>query len=172
MMSISAMSPVSARQKRALMKLGAKISPGDISIIDLTDSAEGTDKFLEVLEHDQDREIDPIIHPTFGIFGAVTPQVQAEVCNIISSYEPLMAADFSHGNSPPIALAGVIPPAFMWQYHHAQMAIVAVIRRLGNPGGGPLTNTIHGLPAASFICDISIIYANAVFVLRIMRVVP
>jgi hypothetical protein len=168
MISVSALSPISAGQKRALIKLGAKISPGDVSIIDLTNSAAAMERFLAVLEDNQEREIDPIIQPTFGIFGAVTPQVQAEVCNIISSYE---RADFALGNPPPIALAGVLPPAFMWQYHHVQMAIVAVVRRLGDPGVGPFTNTLDGLSAASFICDLSIIYANAVFVLRIMRIV-
>jgi hypothetical protein len=52
----------------------------------------------------------------------------------------------------------VAPPAFMWQFHHAQMAIPALIGRIGNPGPGAHTADILGLPGGSFICDLALIY--------------
>jgi hypothetical protein len=159
------------RRKLQLIQLGAHIIPGDISIIDLTESPDGVRSFLDELISKGDVEIDPIIQPTFGIIGAVTQQVQQEVYNIISSYQNLLADDFAGGVSPPIFLAGAIPRAQMWQFHHAQMAIVGLIERLADPGPGPYTNTIHNIPPASFICELSIIYSDVVFIIRIMRAV-
>jgi hypothetical protein len=52
----------------------------------------------------------------------------------------------------------VAPPAFMWQFHHAQMAIPALIGRVSNPGPGAHTADILGLPGGSFICDLALIY--------------
>ncbi len=169
MIPISSNYSLTDRKKRQFVRMGAKISPGDVSIVDLTNSSEATAVYIEELASNPERAIDPVVHPTFGYFGAVSPQVQQEVFNIISSYEPLRAADFAQGNIPPILLAGILPVAQAWQFHHAQMAIVGVIDRLANPGMSPNTHTIQNLHAAAFICELSIVYANVWFVLHITR---
>lgn len=170
MISISTSYPLTRRRKDELTQLGAKISPGDVAIVDLTSSPLATKSFLDELASFGERVIDPIVQPTFGTYGSVMPQIQQEVFNIIGTYETLTAADFENNNIPSILPAAVpLPAAQMWQFHHAQMALVGVVMRLADPGIGPLTNTIHRIPAASFICDLSIMYANVVFVLRIMR---
>lgn len=161
---------LSRQRKRELVNLGAKISPGDVTIVDLT-APNAAVSFLDELAANPLKEVDPVIQPTFGVFGAVTPQVQQEVFNIISTYEPLLAANLQHGHRPPIAVPQVLPAAQAWQFHHAQMAIVALTSRLANPGMGANTHIIHNLPPAAFICELSIVYANAWFVLRIVRTV-
>lgn len=110
-----------------------------------------------------------MVNATFGVFGAVTPQIQHEVFNIISTYKPLLAADLALVHRPPIVVHQSLPPGQAWQFHHAQMVIIAIINRLTDPGAGPNTDNIHHLPDGAFICELSIVYANAWFVLRITR---
>jgi hypothetical protein len=162
--------PLSRKHLKKFREQGAIVSNGDVSMIDMRYSPEAVATLLEIigkLPEDQD----PMVQPTFLFANTVTPAVQWNVYNVISTYEPLLAQNFAGGAIPlilPMAQAAA-PPAFMWQFHHAQMAIPALIGRIGNPGPGAHTADILGLPGGSFICDLALIYGNAVFVIRIHR---
>ncbi len=140
---------------------------GDVSICDLVTN-ESKEWFLQEVMRLPETQ-DPILQPTFGNPNSVTAQIQQEVFSIISTYQGLLANNFVGAAAIPIVPPAVIPLAFMWHFHYAQMAIVGTIQRLANPGPGPNTNTIDGLPAGAFICDLSIIYSNTVFVVHISK---
>lgn len=168
MLSIATNFPLSRKNLKTFREQGAIVSNGDVSLIDMRYSPEAVATLLEIigkLPEDQD----PLVNPTFLFANTVTPAVQMNVYNIISTYEPLLAQNFAGGAAPFILPMVQAPPAFMWQYHYAQMAIPALIGRIGDPGPGANTADILGLPSGSFICDLSIIYGNAVFVIRIHR---
>jgi hypothetical protein len=154
--------------KQQFISLGAEITSGDVSICVLKTN-ESKEFFLQKVLN-LPEEQDPILQPTFGYSDGVTAQVQNEVFAIVSTYQGLMAHDFAPpGPVIPIVPVAKMPPAMMWHFHHAQMAIVESIRRLANPGPGPHTNTINGLPLGAFICDLCVIYANVIFIVHILR---
>ena len=150
------------KYKKQLLDLGAIITSGDISIVDLGPSDEAAEFLLTTIDS-MENDQDPVIIPTFGIVGSITAQVQQEVFNIISTYEALLAADFIHGNIVPIAQAVNVQGHHNWHFHHAQMAVSGLIQRLQNPGPGPFTSTINALPGAAYICNLNLLYANVVF---------
>lgn len=159
--------PLTRSTVQQLVALGADIQRGDVALCDLR-TVESKNFFLSkvmALPEDQD----PLIHPTFGHPNTVTAEIQQEVFNVISTYQGLLAADFAGGALVPIGLADPVPAAMMWRFHHSQMAIVGVINRLANPHPGAHCQTIHNLPPGQFVCDVSVIYGNAVFVVHISR---
>ena len=153
--------------KRQIAAAGGIISRCDgLDLCNLTSTSQ--ELLIEKIRSLSDED-DPSVVPSFAMPGAVTHQVQLEVLNIIASYQLLAAADFAGGALPVIAQALAIPPALIWNYHHAQMAVVGVVERLSNPGHGPNTATINNLPIGAFICDLTLFYANVAFVLHICR---
>ncbi len=167
MINVKTNFPFSRSIQRELTNLGADIKNGDIALCDLKTAEAVSFVLAKILEFEDDQ--DPLVQPTFALVGAVTEAVQNEVYNIIASYQTLLAVDFAGGVLPPIMPALLIPPAFMWHFHHTQMGVVGVVSRLSNPGPGAHTGTIDILPIGSFICDLSLIYGNVVFVLRVCR---
>lgn len=149
---------------------GAVVSLGDVSIVDMINSdQQGIDYVLDKIA--SIKKQDPNIFPTFGLVGAITAHTQRDVLNIISTYQPLVAADFLDGNNIPIVPVGDVATAAntWWQYEHAQKSISAVIKRLQNPGPGPFSSSINELPSGAFICILQVSYSNVVFPFRIVK---
>ncbi len=141
---------------------GVDYQPGDVTLIDLTNSAEGTEIFDSFLASCQD-QIDPVLGVTFGnpISPYVSPWVQIEIWNILRSFQNLHAADFIPGAPPFPYILGPIPPMGI-QFHHSVMAIQFAEREIMNPQYFiPLLPHLLDVPAGNIICNLNYYFANA-----------
>jgi hypothetical protein len=142
----------------------------EVLIIELVDSPQGDEVFKQFLMAGND--VDPILTPAFGhpLAPYVPPNVQIEVWNILSSYQPLRAQDLTV-DGPPIAyIPAIFPVLGGIQYHHTQIAIQAVQQEIENPI--QFLAVVPGLsvvPSGQVICDLSIQYANAQVIRRIRK---
>ena len=66
----------------------------EIKIVELVESVEGMRYFMDFLGDEE--EVDPILIPNFGhpMYPYVAPGIQMEVFNLLTTYQPLIAADF------------------------------------------------------------------------------
>ena len=108
---------------------------GDHQILDLTASPTGAATYMEYL-HDGRDFVDPWISPGFGnpMAPFVPPVIQAEVFDLLASYEPYTAANFAPAAVPLPFIQAVFPlPMLGIKYHHAKIAIAAVFAEIQNP---------------------------------------
>ena len=142
------------------------VREGDIPVIELVDSCEGNAAFMEFLG--DDRDSDPILFPAFGhpLHPYLSPQAQVEVFDMLATYQPLRTSEL---DVPFVTATFPIEGGFQYQTHRA---IQSVQEQIQNP-----TRFAANCPclcattSGSIVCDLSIIYANAVIVLRIHKAV-
>jgi hypothetical protein len=146
---------------------------GDLKFINLSDSVDGHNRYIEYLNGDQ--VADPLITPLFGnpLSPYVSGAVQFEVWSLLSTFQPLLAHDFTVGANFPF-IPAVFPAAFPRggiQYHHAKIAIGAVISEIECPILFGANNCPHllGLPPGNVICDLQINYANSAVLIRLRK---
>lgn len=118
-------------------------------------------------------DADPILTPAFGhpLAPYVSPNVQIEVWNILSTYQPLHAQDLAFGAPPIVYIPAILPVLGGIQYNHAQITIQAVQQEIENPVN--FLTIVPGLvavPSGQVICDLTIQYANAQVIRRIRKV--
>ncbi len=144
------------------------VRDGEIPIFELVNSREGNSAFLGFLGDDSD--VDPLLSPAFGppISPYVNPIAQMEVYNLLATFQPLRTPDLAANVFP--FIPAILPVMGGFQYHHAKRAILAVQEQIQNPTR--FANMCPGLcatAAGNVICDLSIIFGNAVIVIRIHR---
>ena len=155
--------------KTLMQSPNVNVRDGEIPVIELVNSREGNMAFMDFL--DDDREVDPLLSPAFGnpINPYVGPVAQLEVYNLLATYQPLLL---------PALIANIFPwvPAQFpvmagFQYHHAKRAIMGVIEEIQNPTRFAVNCPgLSAIAAGNVICDLSIIFGNAVIVIRIHKV--
>ena len=143
----------------------------EIPIVELVESEAGTDMFLEFLK--DEHKDDPWLFPNFGhpLYPYIPPNIQVEVYNLLTTYQPLVAASFHPGAAQfPFIVANLPILGGGVQYHHAKIAIHALYMEIQQistfaancPG-------IASLVSGQIICDLNIMYANAVVVIRLRK---
>ena len=143
------------------------VREGDIPVIELVDSRQGNTAFMEFLG--DDRASDPILYPTFGhpLHPYLSPQARVEVFDMLATYQQLRSSGLAPNDVSFVAATFPIEGGFQYQTHRA---LKSVQEQIQNPthfaANCPyLCATTRG----SILCDLSIIYANAVIVLRIHK---
>jgi hypothetical protein len=142
----------------------------EIMVFELVESPEGRDIFHHFLQ--DDLEIDPLLHPTFGppLSPYVAPHIQVEVWNILSSFQSLHAEAF-RASAPLIQHIPTKFPVLGGYQYLAKIAIQCVQQEIQNPIHlAQFVPGIVGLRSGQVICDLTIQYANAAIVTRIRRV--
>jgi hypothetical protein len=147
------------------------VQRGDVPIISLVDSDAGANKFTEFLCDEQ--EVDPVLDPHFGspISPYISPTAQLEVYNLLATFQQRVAADFKpNANIFPYLQAAFPLLGGGIQYHHAKIAIHAVQMEIqGLARFGPNCPALSALPPGHTICDLRIIYANVIILLRVRK---
>ena len=143
----------------------------EVAVVDLGNSVEGTDIFLNFLKVNEG-EVDPLLNPTFGhpLYPYIQPIIQVEVCNLLATFQPLVAADFRQGVIVPLIAANL--PFFGGgvQYHHSKIAIHALYMEISQPVRFAANCPgIAALLPGQIICDLNIIFANTIIVLRLRK---
>lgn len=156
----------------ALKKIAdVNVRDGEIPVIELVNSREGNSLFLDFLDDNSEVDpVDPLLSPAFGnpLSPYVVPIAQVEVYNLLATYQPLLSQDLALNVFP--FIPAQLPVMGGFQYHHAKRAILAVQEQIQNPTR--FANMCPGLCAtatANVICDLSIIFGNAVIVIRIHK---
>ena len=144
------------------------VRDGEIPVIELVESREGKSVFIKFL-HDNS-EVDPLLSPAFGnpLNPYVSPIAQVEVFNLLATYQPLLLPDLAANVFP--FIPAQLPVMAGFQYHQSKRAILAVQEEIQNPTR--FANMCPGLCATdngNVICDLSIIFGNAVIVIRIHK---
>ena len=143
----------------------------EIPVVELVESVAGTDMFLDFLQ--DEHEVDPVLFPNFGhpLYPYIPPNIQVEVFNLLATYQPLVAANFRNGAAQfPFIVANLPFLGGGVQYHHAKIAIHAVYMEIQQistfaancPG-------IASIVSGQIICDLNIMYANALVVIRLRK---
>eukprot|EP01041_Mallomonas_annulata_P015672 gene15672-33115_t len=99
---------------------------GDIPTISLVNSYTGLKRYNEYLLDGND--VDPVLEPHFGdpIGPYVCPLAQREVYNLLTTFAPLVAADFEKNPINFPFIPAVFPINGGIRYHHAKMSMYAV----------------------------------------------
>jgi hypothetical protein len=145
---------------------------GDSSIIviEIVNSEAGKAVHKRFLTTDP-QEIDPVLFPSFGhpLYPYVPVATQVEVYNMLSTFQPLLAADFVVGAFPFIPAIFPVPAGF--HFHHAKIAIQAVQEEIQNVARfANQCPEISAIQPGQIVCDLTITYANAIVVTRIHKV--
>ena len=142
----------------------------EIKIFELVNSEEGTELFYSFLK--DGKKSDPLIYASFGpiLHPYVSPPIQVEVQDILSSFQPLMAADFLPGAGPVVRIPAPALVLGGFQFQQAKIACLAVVEEIQLPNriGAALVG-INSVPSGQVICDLNLTYANCVVVIRIRK---
>jgi hypothetical protein len=143
-------------------------------IINLIDSPGGETIFRNYMnEEEESEDYDPLLTPFFGhpAFPFCPPAVQAEVYDLLNTFQQLMAADFTPNaqiHFQPINAAQMVGAGV--HYHHAKASMKAVIAEI--QASDRFANEcphLVAVPAGNLVCYMDIAYANAVIRLRVHR---
>jgi hypothetical protein len=141
----------------------------EIKIIELLEkvSIQAYDNFLI----SSDEEMDPLLMPVFGapLSQYVSVNVQAEVHQLLATFQSLLADALTCNTLPHLARFGQVPPVGGYQYHHTPIAIQRVMQEIENPNPGFVVPGLNNVPSGNVICDMSITYSNCIVVRRIRR---
>ena len=145
--------------------------PGDVSVIDLTDSVEGTSIYMQwLLEND---DIDPGVVVNFG--NPVNPWVnvncQVEVHGLLNTFRTLSRTDFVAGAVLPAFNPGPgFPPGGGYVFHHSSIALHMVVSEIQTPIRYAVSCPfLLGVPVGNLICMITMTYANCMVVMSVNR---
>eukprot|EP01032_Pedospumella_encystans_P013921 gene13921-16008_t len=141
--------------------------PGSLPIYDVTDNQPG----LSVLNSywTSSSEMDPVLIPSFGnvMDPYITPAAQVEVLSILGSFQAQNDSDLT--GSFPLSISFAVPLGG-FQYNQSQTVLLAVQEELQELiRFGRECRALAALPAGHVICDLSIIYANAILAIRMHR---
>jgi hypothetical protein len=144
----------------------------DVKVVELVDSVKGQDLFFQYLKDGNDFGSDPVLIPQFGplAFPYVPVAVQLEVYDLLQSFQPLVADDFLPGAGPIALIAAPVLVLGGFRYHHSKIACYAVQEEIQRPHrtAAPLPG-LHSLPSGQVICDLNLIFANCIVVIRIRK---
>lgn len=149
----------------------AGASESDRAMIDFSESAEGTRLFEEYLTHGGIVGY-PRVLPTFGAPFAqfVSTFVQAEVWNLLATFEPLTDASFACGAAIPTLVSVEIPPAGGFKYNHSEISLQAVQDEIVSlTRFASACPALAAVPSGNVICDLCIEYATCKFMLRLRK---
>jgi hypothetical protein len=126
-----------------------------------------------------DLDEDPIVSvqfaPAFSILGtalcppkAVAFDILCEASSVVCHYAPMLREDFAGSPNPPIP--GPLPgPLRSTNVHHAKIALHALLVRIQTMKE-PRYPTLSNLPSGSYVCDVSITWANTVQAVTLCKV--
>jgi hypothetical protein len=141
---------------------GVRITLGDRMSIDISDSMAAKQLYKAFLT-DTEAFVDPVVIPMFGhpLAQFVPLNVQAEVWNLLATFEPLLAASFVPGAALPAFVNLQVLPVGGIEYHHSKIAIQAVQDEIVSlPRFAAACPALALVPSGSVICDLLIQYAR------------
>lgn len=147
------------------------------TIYDLTESAEGTEAFIEHLRENVIGEAvyDPFVSPIFGnpLAPFVNPQAQAEVFNLLSTFQPLLAGHFAN-NGPAIPWNPMIFAGRNFlgglQFQHAKVVLLGLIEELQtNARFANQCPVLFAVPPGNVVCNLMLQYTNANIAIQIRK---
>lgn len=141
--------------------------PGSQPIYEVIDNQPG----LSVLNSywTNSSAMDPVLIPTFGnvMDPYITPAAQVEVLSILGSFQA--QTDSALTGSFPLSISFAVPLAG-FQYNQSQTVLIAVQEELQQLiRFGRECRALATLPSGHIICDLSIIFANAILTIRMYR---
>jgi hypothetical protein len=148
------------------------LNDGDIPTIIIDSLRVDFTAYSEFLNDGKDE--DPDLISAFG--PSINPYISAagqqQVFNILATYQPLLGIDFGPGaNMIAFVIANYGLNFDSYQYHHSKMAISLVMEEIQTvqrftancPG-------ITSMMSGQIICDLRIVYANVILVIRLHKV--
>ena len=142
----------------------------EMKVLELV-NAEHIEPYTEFLMS-SDEDADLLLLPIFGspLAQYVPPNVQAEVHQLLATFQPLLSAALrGAAPPPPLAAFGAAPPLGGYQYHHAEIAIQRVMQEIENPDLAFALVGLNMVASGNVICDMTIVYSNCVVVRRIRK---
>jgi hypothetical protein len=140
----------------------------------MTESASAKELFFNFLQ-DGNEQADTAVFATFGdpLHPFIPPEKQVDVFNLLATYQGLVSNNFVQDaaeSSFPFILAPLPVETDGIQYYNAKIAINAVCQEIQNPSlFAEQCSGIASLIPTSVICDINVVFANAVIVLRLQK---
>lgn len=140
--------------------------------LDLSDSAEGMRLYDGFLKDTMSTTDTPVVVPTFGEPAApfVSEFVQAEVWNLLATFELLTDASFA-ADAPELALVNLMTPqARGFSFHRSDIALQAAMSEIASPSRfAAACVALAAVPGGNVICDLILQYENCKFTHRLRK---